>query len=210
MSGWPARRSGPGRSPSRWRRSTMSTSSPPARRSIPGAAFELSSAGNDGLRRARRLVRHLRLPGLDPRRAAVPRRLRQGASSPTSTTRCTSSSSSRAKTRERTAGGAAVAGATARAQRAAAPGRLHALRQREAAGFWLGQLAALGRVNPAPTTADESLRKPHRLSCPSASTTTRRCGRGPGDPRRRRGDRSDDSGCCCGAAASTTGSTRSR
>ena len=97
-----------------------------------------------------------------------------------------------------------------RAQRAAAARPTSSLcaseKQRD---FWLGQLAALGRVNPATYDADPTLRSlidvvPFGLDGRGADSAPAPGLRGV-VPASAAGTRS-----CCGAAASTTGSTRSR
>ena len=100
------------------------------------------------LRRAGRLVRRLRLPGLHHARAPVDRRARARSSSPTSTTRSTSSSSSRRAISAEAAVATWCARATDVLNEQLARGDFFLCASDKQRDFWLGQLAAVGRINP--------------------------------------------------------------
>ena len=179
-----ARASAPCRSPGGSPTSTRWCSPPRAAASSRSTGFEVRQVGREGPARPRAVVRRLRVPGLGAGRARLPRgpdkvivadvydpmhleQLEQGHDAEGERGRYD-----------------AVRNASARAQRAARTGRLHALRQREAARP-LARPA--GRPRPdqpgRPTTATSRC-APCWPSCPSASATSRPVRTPVGDPRR--------------------------
>ena len=156
--GWPAPASAPSQIARRLAEEHDVVLATTGRCELAGRRASRCGGRRAGPARPRAVVRRLRVPGVGARRARLPRGPPTRWSSRTSTTRCTSSSSSRATT-PRGSGAASTPCATPRrAQRAARPGRLLALRQQKQRDLWLGQLAALGRINPVTYDGDESLR----------------------------------------------------
>ena len=171
---WPARRSAPGRSPTRCRAEhdvQLVTTSAPARsptrasRTALGRAAATCASSSDW-------ADVIMFQGLVMARDRWLARERRRSSSPTSTTRSTSSSSSRprtAATRSRRDDRARLHAGAQRAARAAATSSC--ARREKQRDFWLGQLAGLGRINADTYDDDESLDVAASPSSRSASPT---------------------------------------